>query len=30
MVDPSRTGSATEFTRSPAVMQVVQPPEPGP
>ena len=30
MVNPSRTGSITEFTRSPAVMQVVQPPEPGP
>ena len=30
MDNPSRTGSITEFTRSPSVMQVVQPPEPGP
>lgn len=30
MVNPSRTGSITEVTRSPAVMRVVQPPEPGP
>jgi hypothetical protein len=31
MVNPSRIGSITEFTRSSAVMQVVQPPpEPEP
>ena len=28
--EEGRTGSITVFTRSPSVMQVVQPPEPGP
>lgn len=30
MVNPSRIGSITEFTRSPALMGVVQLPESGP